>query len=143
MRWAYAVRAVDSTLQRPGVIFELARPPGARVRPRRAIGKTVAIHGDADGFRWLVGERILREQRRHGIGVVQHAEHERLGIAAAAITEEQEPELEIHAGLMRRDERRRPIEPAGFVAKLVGSPRDAVVGALEDRLAPDERHARE
>src|SRR6185295_4674779 len=136
MSRAYAVRSVDSTLQWPGVILELSRPPGTRVPPRRAIRKTVAIDGDADGFGWLVGERILREQRRHGIGVAQHAKHQRLGIAAAAITEEQEPELEIHAGLMRRDERRRPIEPAGFVAKLVGSPRDAVVGALEDRLAP-------
>src|SRR5262249_50937385 len=73
---------------------------------------------------------------------------ERVGALLAAVLEARvaqrhEPEPEVHARLVRRDEPRRATRVAGLVEELVLLPAPPVLRALDDDLVPEARHVDE
>src|SRR5262245_48409520 len=102
-----------------GDAFQVARPPRAGACACLRVREAVAIDREAKESRWRAAERVAREQRRDRRGVVPHAVEQRQEPAREAAPEQQEPDLEVDARLVRGDERGRAVDVAGLVVELV------------------------
>src|SRR5207302_3633984 len=130
--------------ERPRVAEQLAAPPGAGCPSRRDVGEAVAVERDAQALGRRLREGVAREEGGDGRGRRQQALEQAMEVEGARRpAEQQEPELEVDARLVRGDERGRPHWVARLEAELVGLPRLAVRAPLDDDLLPDERHVRE
>src|SRR5262249_23598344 len=124
----------------PGVPARLARPPRPVLPPRRRVGETVGVEGQAElvwrnGRKGVAAEEGCDDRRRR-----EAAREQILEVAVTGrASEQQEPELEVHPRLVRGDERRRPVGIARLVAEFVRQPLDPVGRSLEHHPPPEER----